>query len=365
MEDSEDSNHEDVWSPTLREDIFSNHDMMGHSWSGETRHRVEHLPLPNFNSIRSQPLNHLNWPNSQSHQHQRTHNTLPNKPSSSSSRTPLSTASVNRSRSHLDPPNFPLQASPVGEASNTSGRPPPPPPRHATPPSRAPQPPTRFVTEDFWSSSSGFSSPDREDTPWPDTEDLSDFVDLTADSSPPTMPPANSQRRRPPSRMSRNSSSAPSNPAKRRKTGASQSSNRAYKIEEVDLVDVEDETGLSKVLEQQRMATIDAQKEQANKPVKLSTLQCIICMETMKDLTATHCGHLFCHACLMEALIAGENQGSEPGKGIPKCPVCRKKVIRRVDHRRDNHNVIPLAMKLKTKSRIDKGKGKAVDGDYD
>lgn len=236
MEDSEDSNHEDVWSPTLREDIFSNHDMMGHSWSGETRHRVEHLPLPNFNSIRSQPLNHLNWPNSQSHQHQRTHNTLPNKPSSSSSRTPLSTASVNRSRSHLDPPNFPLQASPVGEASNTSGRPPPPPPRHATPPSRAPQPPTRFVTEDFWSSSSGFSSPDREDTPWPDTEDLSDFVDLTADSSPPTMPPANSQRRRPPSRMSRNSSSAPSNPAKRRKTGASQSSNRAYKIEEVDLV---------------------------------------------------------------------------------------------------------------------------------
>lgn len=57
-----------------------------------------------------------------------------------------------------------------------------------------------------------------------------------------------------------------------------------------NLQDVEDETGLSKVLEQQRMATIDAQKEQANKPVKLSTLQCIICMETMKDLTATHCG---------------------------------------------------------------------------
>ena len=64
----------------------------------------------------------------------------------------------------------------------------------------------------------------------------------------------------------------------------------------------------------------------------------------------------------MEALIAGENQGSEPGKGIPKCPVCRKKVVRPNDHRRDNHNVVPLAMKLK--SRTNKGKEKAVDGDY-
>ena len=65
----------------------------------------------------------------------------------------------------------------------------------------------------------------------------------------------------------------------------------------------------------------------------------------------------------MEALIAGENQGSEPGKGIPKCPVCRKKVVRPSNHGKVNHNVIPLSMKVKTKSRIDKGKGKAVDGD--
>ena len=57
--------------------------------------------------------------------------------------------------------------------------------------------------------------------------------------------------------------------------------------------DVDDDAGLSKVLEQQRMATIQAQKEQASRPVKLSTLQCIICMENMKDLTATHCGTSF------------------------------------------------------------------------
>ena len=65
----------------------------------------------------------------------------------------------------------------------------------------------------------------------------------------------------------------------------------------------------------------------------------------------------------MEALIAGENQGSEPGKGIPKCPVCRKKVIRPNDQRKDRtHNVVPLAMKLKNKTN--KGKEKAVDGDH-
>ena len=68
----------------------------------------------------------------------------------------------------------------------------------------------------------------------------------------------------------------------------------------------------------------------------------------------------------MEALIAGENQGSEPGKGTPKCPVCRKKVVRPSErNRKDTHNVVPLSMKLKAKSRINKGKGKAVERDYD
>lgn len=82
---------------------------------------------------------------------------------------------------------------------------------------------------------------------------------------------------------------------KRRKTGTevSQSSQRSHKIEEVDLRDVGNDKGLLKVLEQQRMATIKAQQEQANKPIKLSTLQCIICMENMKDLTSTHCGRLW------------------------------------------------------------------------
>lgn len=51
-------------------------------------------------------------------------------------------------------------------------------------------------------------------------------------------------------------------------------------------------------------------------------------------------GHLFCHTCLMEALIAGENRS---GPGEPKrsqCPVCRK-----VINRNKITDVIPLLLK--------------------
>ena len=64
----------------------------------------------------------------------------------------------------------------------------------------------------------------------------------------------------------------------------------------------------------------------------------------------------------MEALIAGENQGGEPGKGVPKCPVCRKKVVRPLPtDKRDRHDVVPLAMKLKAKSKASKGKERAAE----
>lgn len=61
-------------------------------------------------------------------------------------------------------------------------------------------------------------------------------------------------------------------------------------VEEVDLRDVDDDNDLTKLLEQQRVAAVKAQQEQANKPLKLSSLQCIICMEPMSNITVTHCG---------------------------------------------------------------------------
>lgn len=59
----------------------------------------------------------------------------------------------------------------------------------------------------------------------------------------------------------------------------------------------------------------------------------------------------------MEALIAGENQGSEPGKGPSKCPVCRKRIKRPGTSKRDTGQVVPLEVKV-GKKYDEKGKGK-------
>lgn len=61
-------------------------------------------------------------------------------------------------------------------------------------------------------------------------------------------------------------------------------------VEEVDLRGVDDDDELSKVLEQQRLMSIKAQQELVDKPVNFSSLQCIICMESITDITVTHCG---------------------------------------------------------------------------
>ncbi|KAI4261129.1 MAG: hypothetical protein L6R42_003669 [Xanthoria sp. 1 TBL-2021] len=130
-------------------------------------------------------------------------------------------------------------------------------------------------------------------------------------------------------------------------------------VEHLDLVDIDGDEGLSKVLEQQSAARIKEQQgPQGDVPIKLSNVQCIICMEPMTDMSVTHCGHIFCHTCIMEALIAGENQG-EPGKGTSKCPVCRKKVARPKEKSKDKREVIPLEIKCVTRSSLAKGKAKA------
>lgn len=62
----------------------------------------------------------------------------------------------------------------------------------------------------------------------------------------------------------------------------------------------------------------------------------------------------------MEALIVGEQQGTEPGKGVSKCPVCRKKVTRPKDDK-PSTQVIPLEIKVMSKSALAKGKRKASE----
>lgn len=69
-------------------------------------------------------------------------------------------------------------------------------------------------------------------------------------------------------------------------------------------------------------------------------------------------GHLFCHTCLMEALIAGENQGFEPGKGQSKCPVCRKRVKRPSGRRSEALSMLTMEMKVNKRPNTVKEKNK-------
>ena len=61
-------------------------------------------------------------------------------------------------------------------------------------------------------------------------------------------------------------------------------------IEEIDLRDVDSEHDLTRVLEQQREATVRDQQAQAEKPTKLANVTCVVCMDELTDMTATHCG---------------------------------------------------------------------------
>ena len=201
-------------------------------------------------------------------------------------------------------------------------------------------------------------------------------MDLTHDPSPPTMPAGRSKRRASRTQPPDGPSAPAESSSKRRRTGnsfrkaeeANAESNNS--IEGFDLTNVDDDTDLAKVLQNQQETAIKAQREElGDKPTRFSGLQCIICLETMKDVTATHCGecpdtadpefvglscylgHLFCHGCLMEALIAGEQQEQEQGKYYSRCPVCRKKVTRPKPGK-DSQQVIPLEIQFTTRNQI-------------
>ncbi|MCJ1474837.1 hypothetical protein MMC13_003497 [Lambiella insularis] len=204
------------------------------------------------------------------------------------------------------------------------------------------------------------------------------YIDLTADSSPPVAP-ASMPRMRSTSNVDeparkRRRVNEPSGPSIRSLLGPFLND-----VERVDLTKVDDDTGLKKLQEEQRVRhdrqiqqqqelqqskqqeeSIRSLHEQSRKPTRISDLQCVVCMDNMTNITATHCGHLFCHTCIMEALIAGESQGPDPGKGPSRCPVCRKKVVRPKEGK-EMQQVIPLELKLLTKSAVAKGKEKAKD----
>ena len=144
------------------------------------------------------------------------------------------------------------------------------------------------------------------------------FIDLTADSSPPrstqnTLPrPASDQeparkRRRIAEGQESQPGASSSNSILARASAPnidfSQFLNEDSNIDEVDLTRVNNDADLrrqeekqqaqKRIEEQQRQLlneSITSQNPSANGSSRLSQLSCIICMESITDLTATHCG---------------------------------------------------------------------------
>ncbi|OCK82560.1 hypothetical protein K432DRAFT_380304 [Lepidopterella palustris CBS 459.81] len=177
------------------------------------------------------------------------------------------------------------------------------------------------------------------------------YVDLTHEPSSPSSPPMIPCRR-----ISKRTSNAHSSPeaaegpsTKRVRLnngtsgragtiGKAEPATASSPIEEIDLVN--DTNPLQSALQKQRVEQVKAQEKPSEKPLRLSNLTCVICMDTPTDITATSCGHLFCHTCLMEALIAGENRSAPHEPKRSQCPVCRKFI-----NRNKSTDIISLLMK--------------------
>ena len=185
----------------------------------------------------------------------------------------------------LDPPYRTLDAPPrFGVTQEHYRRRYTPFPRLQTPPQQQPSPVRRRMSTD-----SLFDT--RPNTPHSRSHNA--FVDLTDDS--PVMRPS---ERLAQANYNISDGEPPDGPsAKRRKTKGGVKE----EIEEVDLRDVDDDNDLARVLEEQRLATVRAQQAEADKPTKLANVTCVVCMDDITNITATHCGtshHPLIHASI-------------------------------------------------------------------
>lgn len=120
----------------------------------------------------------------------------------------------------------------------------------------------------------------------------SSVVDLT-ESSPIIMAPP-SRKRKPAAEEAhesakRRQSSPPSESQNILKNSPSRIA--STKVEELDMVNIDNDQKLEEFRAKQQEDLIKQQnQEKADKPVKLTDFQCIICLDSPTDLTVTHCG---------------------------------------------------------------------------
>jgi hypothetical protein len=129
-------------------------------------------------------------------------------------------------------------------------------------------------------------------SPQPPITRASSIVDLT--ESPPIDMEVPSRKRKPTSEGSQT-------PLKRRRgatpTRVNEGSNSqsmgsgGAEVEELDMIEIDNDRKLEEFRKKQQAELISQQnREKADKPVKLTDFQCIICLDSPTDLTVTHCG---------------------------------------------------------------------------
>lgn len=88
-------------------------------------------------------------------------------------------------------------------------------------------------------------------------------------------------------------------PKRKKGTGASlegakddhEEGNQDDKVEELDLIDAEDDISYAEVMRKRQEDLIKQQRQaELDKPIKLATTQCVICLDQPDDLAITHCG---------------------------------------------------------------------------
>lgn len=126
-------------------------------------------------------------------------------------------------------------------------------------------------------------------------------------------------------------------------------------IEELDLTNEAPSAEEELAQTQQAQLLLAQQPSDPSGPLKIGQRTCIICMESFTNATITSCGHMYCHECLTQALIAGE-KASE--KGVGNCPVCRKPVRRNAK----GNQIIPIAFMRKSAFRGKRRRDLAVLG---
>ncbi|KAI6789849.1 hypothetical protein KC361_g8289 [Hortaea werneckii] len=259
-------------------------------------------------------------------------------------------------------------------------QPPPPPPRSPSPPTahQSSNPPEesarrtdlsqRAEHSENWRQDPGRSGPGSlnyildndfetlhtpEHSPSRDTENMppstrrranqgNSIVDLTAPSSPiPQSGGSNAPRS-----LKRAAEDAQEGDRSKRRKSAT----KPNPIDELDLTN-EAPSAEDELRQGQQASAVAAQQADTDTSasLRIGRRQCIICMEPYTNATVTACGHLYCHECLSQALIAGEKNSE---RGIGNCPVCRKPLSRK-----KATQVIPLSFlkksAFKTKGRRD------------